>query len=689
MALTDDDILSICRAEREAALGDGDELATERARNYDYFHADTDNGAYARDLPVLAGQSGAISTDVADAVETVLPDLMEIFAGGDEAVSFTPKSEEDEKAADQETAYVNHVFFEQNDGWMTLYAHIKDALISKTGIFKWWWEETEEQDEAVAQEPVAPDALPTLKEFLAQQHNVEPDDIDEDEESIEPDESGLITPRFQWTAKRGQARVVSIAPEDFFIDRNATSPSDATMCGHKATSRAYELIEQGFDADLIAGLKDADHTDDEDASARSNLGEEEAEQPVHSNELMRRVEICEYHIKLNVEDDEFKCWKIITGNDDTVLLDKEEISGIQFATNCPYPTTHKFYGRSLADLLIDIQKIQTALKRLALNAAYYGVNPRPTIDMKQATKVTISDLLDNKPGKPIRTNGPTAITWQQPPVLGFDIFGAMEHMSTVGENRTGVVRNAQGLNPDTLHDTAKGAMELMSAAQRRVRLIARIFAETGIKDLFVGLHDLIVRHGRKAETVRLRNEFVEVDPSKWGRRKDLTIDVGLGSNTKSQEQNFWSGIIALQEKAAQFGLADEKNAFNAFKKLLAAGNQRNPDLYFKDPEKQEQQGQQQQQRPDPETVKVQGELQLKKEKAQQDAELAKARLEIETRIAIFKTQLEAGLAEEAAQTKREIEEFKALAGVQDKARATEAKAANDAIKNVQFGGAIG
>jgi len=709
MALTDDEILSIVRAEREAALGDGDELATERARNYDYFYADTEQGAYKRDLPVLAGQSAAVSTDVSDAVETVLPDLMEIFAGGDDAVSFSPVSKEDTEAADQETAYVNHVFFVQNDGWMVLYEHIKDALISKTGIFKWWWEESDDFDEMVLKNK-NPDEMTIIRAQIRNKE-IELSDREEDEIKADP-ETGLTTLRVKKKVTRKRARVITVAPEDFFIDRNSTKPSNATMCGHHATMRAFDLLEQGFDADLVSELKDADRVDDEDGRARSSLpdADDEAQQPVHSNDLMRRVEITEYHIKLDVEGDDFEFWKIITGNDDAILLDKEKIASIQFATNCPYPTTHRFYGRSIADLLIDVQRIKTALLRSVLNMAYYGVNPRPVIDMKQATKATISDMLDNRPGKPIRANGPNAVTWQQPPTLGFDIFGALEYMATVGEGRTGVVRNAQGLNPDTLHDTAKGAMELMSAAQRKVRMIARLFAENGIKDLFLGLHDLIVRHGRKAETVRLRNEWVEIDPNEWNRRKDLNIDVGLGSNTQSQEQAFWGGIIGLQKEAREIGLADDKNLYNSAKKLLAAGNVREPEEYFINPEKREKEGegQKKQPTPDPAVIKVQGELQIKQQKAQQDAaaqqaefqlkakvaeaeiNLKREKAQIETQIALLELQIEKGSADERLEAETRLKELQIRLGAQTDEFSAFAKAANDSAQSsVRFGGRIG
>lgn len=692
MALTDDEILSICRAEREAALGDGDELARERARNLDYYYARIDKGEYVKDMPVLAGQSKAVSTDALDAVEAIMPQLMEIFLGGDNAVSFTPVGEEDEEQAEQETEYLNHIILKENDGWMLFYTHFKDALISKTGVWKWWWEEVEDWEDLVLEDKT-PEEMTIIRAEI-RKGEIELADMEEDELEADP-ETGLTTLRVRKKETKGRARVDTVTPEDFFIDQNATSPNDATMCGNKATSRAYELIEQGFDEELVSELKDADGFEDEDANARSPLGDEDTQQPVHSNDLMRRVEIIEYHIKLNVEGDDFETWQIITGNDDTTLLSSEKIAGIQYSTDCPYPTPHRAYGRALVDLLIDVQKISTALTRLMLNVGYYSLNPRPEVDMTQATKVTIADLHNNKPGVPIRSKG-KAISWQAPPVVGFDIFGALEHMKTVAENRTGVVRNAQGLNPDTLHDTAKGVQELMTAAQHKVRMVARIFAETGVKDMFLGLHDLIVRHGRKPDKFRLLNKTVDIDPNKWGRRKDLTIDVGLGSNTKSQEQAFWNGIIGLQERGAQFGIANKKHFFNAAKKLLAAGNVRSPERYFADPDSEEE-GQQEQEAPDPKLLEVQAkaqkdqaELQLKQEAQQQEFALKKARFEAETQLAIFRTQTEFGMAQEAAETQKQIELIKIAADADTKTKSDLIKASTlDGNPGVRFGGRIG
>ena len=116
-------------------------LSDERSRAMDYYQGDM-----ARDMPTLEGRSSAVSTDVADTIEGIMPSLMEIFAGGDETIRFEPSGPEDVQAAEQETDYVNHVFMQKNPGFMTLYSFIKDALLQKVGIVKIWWEEREEEE---------------------------------------------------------------------------------------------------------------------------------------------------------------------------------------------------------------------------------------------------------------------------------------------------------------------------------------------------------------------------------------------------------------------------------------------------------------------------------------------------------------------------------------------------------------
>jgi hypothetical protein len=136
------DLKAMLAAEKSDALAAASsaQLADERADAMDYYLGDM-----SKDMPAQEGRSRAVSTDVADVIEGLMPNLMDIFAGSDEVVRFEPVGPEDEEAAQQETDYVNHVFMQQNPGFMVLYSFIKDALLSKVGIVKVWWEESEEE----------------------------------------------------------------------------------------------------------------------------------------------------------------------------------------------------------------------------------------------------------------------------------------------------------------------------------------------------------------------------------------------------------------------------------------------------------------------------------------------------------------------------------------------------------------
>lgn len=137
------DLKPILAAERAAAIAtmSDSEIAEERSDALDYYM-----GNMHKDMPSSPGRSVAVSTDVADTIEGLLPNLMDIFAGSDEVMRFEPVGPEDEDAAQQETDYLNHVFMQQNPGFMVLYSFLKDALLSKTGLVKVWWEEREQEE---------------------------------------------------------------------------------------------------------------------------------------------------------------------------------------------------------------------------------------------------------------------------------------------------------------------------------------------------------------------------------------------------------------------------------------------------------------------------------------------------------------------------------------------------------------
>lgn len=135
--MTYSELKALLQAERNNALAAvvASKLSSERSDAMDYYL-----GNMTKDMPAPEGRSQAVSTDVADTVEGMMPSLMEIFFGGDEVVRFEPVGKNDVQAAEQESDYVNHVFQQENPGFMIMYSFIKDALLSKNGVVKVFWE---------------------------------------------------------------------------------------------------------------------------------------------------------------------------------------------------------------------------------------------------------------------------------------------------------------------------------------------------------------------------------------------------------------------------------------------------------------------------------------------------------------------------------------------------------------------
>ena len=635
----DDEWRVLCQQEDERSIGfrHANELSAQREKALDYYKGDMP------DLKPPDNRSGAVSTDVADAIETVLPDLIEIFTGGDDVASFTPHDEQDEEAAKQETDFITHVVFSRNDGFLQLYTGIKDSLLEKTGLFYWYWQEdvyAEEQFEG--KNAIEVELAAKSGEIV----DLVPDPPAEQPDSPDPNSpQGL--PTYSFTLKRrvspGCARIQAVPPDDFCISADAPSIREATYHAFRSRPRAQELIAQGVDPDIVAQLHATAEREGNDtgvAQARDMAGESEAE-AADSGEL-RSVEVVTSFLRIDADGDgKPELWQIRTGNDFGVLIDKERISGSRMSALTPYINTHRFHGLSVADKLLEIQRIKTVLLRMGLDSAYFALNQRVVVADQGANDFTIDDLLLNEPGRPIRVKDVNAIEPLAAGSLNYDVFGALEYVSTMAEQRTGIVRNAQGLNPDTLHDTAKGALALMTAAQKRVRLIARIFAETGLKDLFLGVHALIRENATAPAKYRLRNKWVPIDPSQWAERNDMTIEIGLGASGREQEQASLQGLLAVMTQIVglQQGVGGPfvmpNNVYNLLTKLTETAGLKNPERYWTDP------GNQVPQQPqDPNAAKAAQELQIAQIKAQSDLAAKKYQADVDSQTKVFQIQQE-------------------------------------------------
>lgn len=650
--MTDEELLKLVASEKRASVGFelDDVLLKEREKALEYTKGEM------KDVPALPGRSRSVSTDVSDAIETVLPDLIEIFTGGEDVVAFRPTGEEDEDAAQQETDFIQHVFFEENPGFLILYTLFKDALQVKTGVATWWWDEYEYEEEELRLD------APQLEAFIANPQGYEIVSVEADEEAFKVSVRKVVG--------GGCARVRAVPPEDFSVARDTIELSKATYCAMRSRPRAQELIADGYDPEKIAMLPAWSMPNQEMDLARDTAGESE----IGSSALqpLRQVEIIQHFIRV-AEGDKLVIYRVVTGGDETILLEKDKVERIQFSAITPYITTHRFYGRSLADLLIEIQKIKTALLRMMLDSGYFALNQRVEVALDKANAFTIGDLLRNEPGVPVRVQQAGAINPISAGSPNFDLQGALEYVSTMAEQRTGVLRNGQGLNPDSLHETKGGMMQMAAMGQKRVRLIARIFAETGIKDMFLGMHALIRQHGERGAKARLRNKWVEVDPTTWGNRNDMTIEIGVGAGGMDYEMQKSERLANVLERliSAPGGAAmvPAEKAYNAASDAIRAIGYKDPERYIADPSTLPPQEAQ----PDPEMEKAVAEMDLKVQEIRMKDALERERMQAEFDLRREEMQAEFEL-------KREANQINAIV----KAREPQTN-----MRTVQQGGAVG
>jgi hypothetical protein len=468
------------------------------------------------------------------------------------------------------------------------------------------------------------------------------------------------------TKKLAAAKVLGVPPEEFGIERSARDIKTCNYCFHEVVTKTEsELIDEGYDEDQIKSLGNYNGNTDIETIARDSVQEHMGQAGVNS--AARLVKITEHYVRLDYEGKGRAClYMVITGGDQGEILRKdgkeviEPIDVIPFATTTPVPITHRFFGRSIADLVMDIQRIKTALLRAALDSKYLSAGADVEVAEAMAGTNTIDDLLSPKrPGRVIRTKTPGGLNYQVVPDTSESSFAAMGYMDTLMESRTGVSKQGQGLDANALQNqSATAVAQVFSASQMRMKLIARIMAE-GVRDIFALMHHTIRSHGQEAQTVRLRNTWTQVDPRNWKTRNDMTINVGLGSGGKAQQ---FAGMMALgnfQKELLAGGkanLVDDTNLWNTASELSKILGHKNADKFFNDPTAKDPQTGQPLHPPvpppPPEAVQV---AQIKAQTDQQNM------------------QVQAQLDEQADQRKAQIETTQAQADIATQDRKTNAE----------------
>lgn len=591
----------------------------------------------------IEGRSQVVTSEVADTIEWILPSLLKIFTSSDKAVMFEPTGPEDEQAADQQTDVVNHVFYKHNPGFMVLYSLFKDALLSKRGFVKWFWndqsEAVEETYEGLNQEELAAlEADPAVTIEKMEEISVE------DVAAGEPPPAPTLNVTVKRVNEKGQVKIVPMPPEEVLISKKATTIEDTPFIAHKVEKTVSELLLMGFDRKKVEALPSYNSDiDNEEAAERDTINKSNDDESEPADESMREVEFYECYLRYDSDDDGIAELHHIHFAGKTIFTN-EIVDSIQIASATPVPITHEFFGQSVADLVMDIQKIKSTVLRNMLDNMYLQNNQRLGVN----DLVNLDDALNNRAGGLVRVKGFNSPALSINPIptqqLGQSAFQMLEYLDTIRESRTGTTRYNQGLDANSLNKTAHGLERIMSAAQQRIELIARIFAETGVKEMFLGIHELLLKHQDKEMVMRLRNKWTPINPVEWKRRENMTITVGLGTGDQEQKVMYLKLILEIQKGLMESGagglMVTPKQIYNALDNLTEATGLKNVESFFTkpDPNKppkpekpspEEQQAQLEMKKTQQDMQIAQQELQMKQEEQRVDIELKRQKNQAE------------------------------------------------------------
>lgn len=648
MAKMDDiEFQGIVRNEIEQALGHYDtEYSQDRIDAMDYYLGEP----FGNEQP---DRSQVVSTEVSDTIEHVMPSLMRIFTQSDEYVRFSPHGPEDIAVAEQASDYCNWVINNDNRGFEIMHNWFKDALILKNGVVKFYWDEktdieTEEYADLNDEELTIILADPEVE-------IVEQDERTLGEDMVTPD--GMMIPapvlydiKVKRTKTDGKVCIENVPPEEFLITSRAKSLEDADFVAHRSSMSVSDLVQMGHSRDEIekyAGVSDVE-TSEERTSRFEDL---EGGAPYDSlDPTMRDVLVTECYIRSDYDGDgvaEFR--RVLTVGNGYHILENEECDQLPFAILSPILMPHRAIGRSVAELVMDVQLIKSTLMRQLLDNIYNTNNSRVVAVEGQ---VNLDDLLTNRPAGIIRTRTAGAVQPLQVPDVSSSVFPALNYMDSVKEQRTGISKQSMGLDADSLQSTTATAVAAMQAAsQGKIEMIARVFAETGVRALFRGILHLVTKYQNKEKIIRLRNQFVTMDPRQWDNMYDVQINVGLGTGQREQQLATLFQIAAKQEGImATMGpnnpIVTPIQYRNTLSKIAELSGFKDASEFFQDP-RNAPPPPPQQQGPNPE-------MQMEMAKAEQDLALKREKMQLELQFEREKMAAELELRRQELEFERQL-----------------------------------
>ena len=525
-------------------------------------------------------KSTVVSTDVRDTVMAIMPSLMRIFTSSDDIVDFIPSTPENDDGAKQAKLDALYTFNEENDGFLILHNVFKDALIEKIGVVEWWSDEDYCVKFAEYQNIEEMQLRAMLEEYEAGNTSGEP--RAEIVEQTPVDANGIIAKvLIRHKEITPVVRVRAVPPEDFRIDRRARSIKESKLVGSASIVPTSDVIAQGFPKELVY-----QYTGQYDYfTAEREIYHPDIDMAVIDRDM---VEFGRYFIMIDQDGDGIdELHYITTLGTNYDIVEDELVDAKRMALFCGDPRPHTAIGDAMADLVKDIQEIRTQLLRGALDSLSASMFADLAVNENMAN---MDDVLSDGIGRVIRTRGDPAgiIREFRPTFVGAEVFEMMGQMDMLRQRRTGISEASKGVDPKALQSTnLMGIEAIVSGAQERTELIARIFAETGFKHMMEGIFRELVRKPNRNRTIHMQGKWVNLRPSLYDPKMTVRVNPSLGKGSDMTRLMALQSIQQSQEKImTQMGLVNPivtpEQYLNTVKDQLAIVNIKNTARYFND-----------------------------------------------------------------------------------------------------------
>lgn len=628
----------------------------------------------------VEGRSKIVLPDVAEAIDYMGPSILRVFLSGERVVEIEATQKEDEAGAEEATAALHYNFMREQDGARILGDWLQSGLLERIGIIK----TVCETEEKVSREQLQIDA----DQAAALDAGMIPLGEGQELESLDDNGDGSFTATIKQTKIVKRYTDCTIPLEEFRFARNARHEDSSDYLAHVSLKTRSELVEMGFDRDQVADLPTSDNL-----GINNNRRDWEHERDTNGlpNEL-QQVLLCEEYARMDVDGDgiaeRVKVFRVA----DQVLIDSETgepsietITEQPIVVFCPFPRAHRMVGNSLADKVMDLQRVRSVTARQMQDGMYLGNMPRPLIHMGSPDyATTLEDVLKPIAGSPIRWNGQVA---PAPYQSGLDIsksLAVLEHWNGERETRTGITRLNQGLDADTLNKTATGAALMQAQGQQMEEAIARQFGEAFGRLMAKKLR--LMRAEGAQFPVKVDGQYSMASAANWPEDFRLIIRVGLGTGRKEQRLQYLFALGGMMEKGFEVGVVDQRGLFRLGSEIVSAMQLGQGDDYFVNPETQPEQDQQ----PDPEMVKVQQQGQIEQMKLQAKAQGDQVSAQVKMETGAMKAQADAEIARERMIREGELrrEEMALEARLKAMGMAMDAETKRTQINNSKPGGSL-